>query len=89
MQAATSFTFDFQTLDRRVTQRQCFLCSSLVLAGDHLAVGLLLGVEVGAGVFVLDAVLVGVGLGRLVVVGLGGEEWKGEGFFSHSGAKTI
>ena len=53
-----------------MTQRHCFSTSSLVLSGDHLAVGLLLGVEVGAGVVVLHAVLVGVGLGRLIVVRL-------------------
>ena len=75
----TSFAFNFQTLHGRVTQRHCFSISSLVLSGDHLAVGLLLGVEVGAGVVVLHAVLVGVGLGRLVVVGLGGEGRGGKG----------
>ena len=66
-------TNDLKTLHRRVAQRHyTFSLTSLVLSGDHLAVGLLLGVEVGAGVVVLHAVLVGIGLGRLIVVGLGG-----------------
>ena len=72
-----------------MTQRHYFSSTSLVLAGDDLAVGLLLGVEVGAGVVVLHAVLVGIGLGRLIVVGLGGEGGgKGLGLFIHSRAKT-